>query len=292
MAEAHAKNHDYHIIDPSPWPFISGVGALLLCIGGIGWMQAIKGNEFSLLGIPLNSPWLFFIGLAVIFYVMFAWWSDTIREAHEGHHTRVVSLHLRYGMIMFIASEVMFFAAWFWAFFDAALFPHEAAQVDRLAYTGGQWPPAGLEVLDPFHLPLYNTIILLLSGTCVTWAHHALLHNDRKGLIWGLAITVALGTLFSFVQAYEYMVAPFDFSGSLYGATFFMATGFHGFHVLIGTIFLFVCLLRAMAGHFTPKQHFGFEAAAWYWHFVDVVWLFLFVCIYVWASWGAPIAHH
>jgi cytochrome c oxidase subunit III len=132
----------------------------------------------------------------------------------------------------------------------------------------------------------------LLSGTTVTWAHHALLHDDRKGLVWGLALTVALGLLFTAVQAYEYMVAPFSFSGSIYGATFFMATGFHGFHVIIGTIFLLVCLLRAMAGHFTPKQHFGFEAAAWYWHFVDVVWLFLFATIYVWASVGADIYHH
>ncbi len=292
MADAHAKNHDYHIIDPSPWPFLGSVGALVMAIGGIGWMQALKGNDFSLLGIPLASPWPFFIGLALVLYVMFGWWSDTVKEAHEGHHTRVVSLHLRYGMIMFIASEVMFFVAWFWAFFDASLFPNEAAQVARAEYTGGQWPPAGIEVLNPFHLPLYNTIILLLSGTTVTWAHHALLHDDRKGLVWGLAITVALGVLFSFVQAYEYSVAPFSFSGSIYGATFYMATGFHGFHVLIGTIFLLVCLLRAMAGHFTAKQHFGFEAAAWYWHFVDVVWLFLFVCVYVWASSGAPIATH
>ncbi|MGE3306257.1 MAG: cytochrome c oxidase subunit 3, partial [Rhizobiaceae bacterium] len=198
--------------------------------------------------------------------------------------------HLRYGMIMFIASEVMFFVAWFWAFFDASLFPGEAVQVARDTYTGGVWPPKGIEVLDPFHLPLYNTIILLLSGTTVTWAHHALLHNDRKGLIWGLTLTVLLGILFSYVQYYEYVHAPFEFRDSIYGATFFMATGFHGFHVLVGTIFLAVCLFRAMAGDFTPKQHFGFEAAAWYWHFVDVVWLFLFVCIYVWASAGATIA--
>ncbi len=292
MADAHAKNHDYHIIDPSPWPALGGLSALVLCIGGIGWMQALKGNEFSLLGIPLASPWLFFIGVALVLYTMYAWWADTVREAQEGHHTRVVSLHLRYGMIMFIASEVMFFVAWFWAFFDASLFPNEAAQVLRAEHTGGVWPPASIEVFDPWHLPLYNTIILLLSGTTLTWAHHALLHNDRKGLVWGLAITVALGVLFSFVQAYEYSVAPFSFSGSIYGATFFMATGFHGFHVLIGTIFLLVCLLRAMAGHFTPKQHFGLEAAAWYWHFVDVVWLFLFATIYVWASVGATIAHH
>ena len=230
------------------------------------------------------------VGLVLVLYVMYAWWSDTVKEAHEGYHTRVVSLHLRYGMIMFIASEVMFFVAWFWAFFDASLFPDEAAQVAREAFTGGVWPPKDIEVLDPFHLPLYNTIILLLSGTTVTWAHHALLHDDRKGLIWGLTLTVALGVLFSFVQVYEYIHAPFAFKESIYGATFFMATGFHGFHVFVGTIFLLVCLIRALRGDFTPKQHFGFEAAAWYWHFVDVVWLFLFVCIYVWASSGATIA--
>jgi cytochrome c oxidase subunit 3 len=185
----------------------------------------------------------------------------------------------------------MFFVAWFWAFFDASLFPGEAAQVARAEFTGGVWPPKGIEVLDPFHLPLYNTVILLLSGTTVTWAHHALLENDRKGLVWGLALTIGLGVLFSFVQAYEYIHAPFAFKDSIYGATFFMATGFHGFHVIVGTIFLIVCLIRAMKGDFTPKQHFGFEAAAWYWHFVDVVWLFLFASIYVWASHGAVIAH-
>ncbi|MBO6538793.1 MAG: cytochrome c oxidase subunit 3 [Rhizobiaceae bacterium] len=292
MADSHAKHHDYHLVDPSPWPVLGAIGALVMAIGGIGWMRYLNGGEFPLFGINLANPWLFFIGLAIVLYVMFAWWSDTIKEAHEGHHTRVVSLHLRYGMIMFIASEVMFFVAWFWAFFDASLFANEAAQVARTEYTGGHWPPEGIEVLDPWHLPLYNTIILLLSGTTVTWAHHALLHNDRKGLIWGLTLTVALGVLFSFVQAYEYAEAPFQFSQSIYGATFFMATGFHGFHVLIGTIFLLVCLFRAMAGHFTPQQHFGFEAAAWYWHFVDVVWLFLFACVYVWASAGATIAAH
>ncbi|MEX0957597.1 MAG: cytochrome c oxidase subunit 3 [Rhizobiaceae bacterium] len=291
MADSHAKQHDYHLVDPSPWPVIGATGALIMAIGGVAWMRYINGGEFPVFGYNLANPWLFFVGFAIVLYTMFAWWSDTIKEAHAGDHTRVVSLHLRYGMIMFIASEVMFFVAWFWAFFDASLFANEVAQVARTEFTGGQWPPEGVEVLDPWHLPLYNTIILLLSGTTVTWAHHALLHNDRKGLIWGLALTVALGVLFSCVQAYEYAEAPFQFSQSIYGATFFMATGFHGFHVLIGTIFLFVCLLRAMAGHFTPQQHFGFEAAAWYWHFVDVVWLFLFACVYVWASAGATIAH-
>jgi len=289
MADAHAKHHDYHLVNPSPWPFTGAVGALVMAIGGVAWMQYLKGNEFHLFGLNIASPWLFFVGLAIVLYTMFAWWSDTIKEAHEGFHTRVVSLHLRYGMIMFIASEVMFFVAWFWAFFDASLYPNEAVQAARTQSTGGHWPPVGIEVLNPWHLPLYNTIILLLSGTTVTWAHHALLHNDRKGLVWGLVITVCLGALFSCVQAYEYIHAPFGFKDSIYGATFFMATGFHGFHVLIGTIFLLVCLLRAVAGDFTPKQHFGFEAAAWYWHFVDVVWLFLFASIYVWGGWGAPV---
>ena len=292
MAETHQKNHDYHIIDPSPWPLLASIGAFFLTFGGIGYMRYLHAGSFKVFGVELANPWLFYVGLAIILYTMYAWWADTIKEGNEGHHTPVVSLHLRYGIIMFIASEVMFFVAWFWAYFDVSLYASEAIQASRLAYTGGQWPPVGIEVIDPWHLPLYNTIILLLSGTCVTWAHHAWLNNDRKGLVWGLALTVALGVLFSYVQYYEYVHAPFDFKNSIYGATFFMATGFHGFHVLIGTIFLLVCLIRAMAGGFTAKKHFGFEAAAWYWHFVDVVWLFLFFAIYVWGGWGAPIAVH
>ncbi len=276
MAEAHAQQHDYHLVDPSPWPAIGALSAFLLAVGAISAMHGASW-AWTLPG---------FIGVA---YTMFAWWVDVVKEAHSGHHTRVVQLHLRYGMIMFIASEVMFFVAWFWAFFDASLFANEAQQYARVEYTGGKWPPEGIQVFDPFHLPLLNTLILLTSGTTVTWAHHALLHNDRKGLIRGLWITVILGTLFTCVQAYEYAHAAFGFSDSIYGATFFMATGFHGFHVLIGTIFLTVCLVRAYKGHFSPKQHFGFEAAAWYWHFVDVVWLFLFVCIYIWGSAGATV---
>lgn len=290
MADAHQTQHDYHILPPSPWPLTGSIGAFVMALGAIGWMQGMKGAD-TLLWMPITNPVLFLVGLTIVLYTMFGWWGATIKEAHEGHHTRVVGIHLRYGMILFIASEVMFFVAWFWAFFDASLFPDEVHQVARATFTGGQWPPVGIEVLDPMHLPLYNTIILLLSGTTVTWAHHALLHGDRKGLVNGLALTVVLGVLFSTVQAYEYVHAPFAFKDSIYGATFFMATGFHGFHVLVGTIFLIVCLIRALKGDFTPKQHFGFEAAAWYWHFVDVVWLFLFFTIYVWASWGAPIYH-
>ena len=291
MADTHNVNHDYHIIDPSPWPLIGAIGGLLTAIGGVAFMRWIDGREFIVGSMDLANPWLLFVGLLVVIYTMFAWWSDTVKEAHSGHHTRVVSMHLRYGMLLFIASEVMFFVAWFWAFFDASLYAGEAQQVARSEFTGGMWPPQGIEVLDPLHLPLFNTIILLLSSTTVTWAHHALLHNERGMLKLMLALTVALGILFSYVQAYEYAHAPFAFKDSIYGSTFFMATGFHGFHVFVGTIFLIVCLIRAMAGHFTPQQHFGFEAAAWYWHFVDVVWLFLFFAIYLWGSWGATIAH-
>ncbi|GGE34663.1 cytochrome c oxidase subunit III [Agaricicola taiwanensis] len=276
MAEAHAKHHDYHLVDPSPWPFVASVSAFVTAIGAIHWMKG-------------GSPLVFAVGFLGILYVMLMWFRDVVKEAQTGHHTRVVQLHNRYGMILFIASEVMFFVAWFWAYFDVALYANEAAQFQRTELTGGTWPPAGIQTFDPWHLPLLNTLILLTSGTTVTWAHHALIHGDRKGVKQALWITVALGILFSLCQAYEYSHATFDFGGHIYGATFFMATGFHGFHVIVGTIFLAVCLYRVYLGHFTPKQHFGFEAAAWYWHFVDVVWLFLFACIYVY-GYGGPVA--
>jgi cytochrome c oxidase subunit III len=183
---------------------------------------------------------------------------------------------MRYGMALFIASEVMFFVGFFWAFFASSLFP-----------VGGVWPPKGIHPFDPFEFPFLNTLILLLSGTTVTWAHHSLLEGNYKGLVQGLTVTVLLGLSFTCVQAYEYSHAAFTFSGGIYPSTFFMATGFHGFHVIVGTTFLAVCLWRAHRGDFTPTHHFGLEAAAWYWHFVDVVWLFLFVCIYWWGMGAA-----
>ena len=278
MADAHAKHHDYHLVDPSPWPAIGGLAAFILAIGAIMYFHD-------------GGWWLMALGFASVLYTMIMWWRDVVIEAeHGGYHTPVVQLHMRYGMILFIASEVMFFVAWFWAYFDASIYAGEAIQAARVEHTGGHWPPDGIATFDPWHLPLVNTLILLTSGTTVTWAHHALQHNDRDGLKWGLICTVVLGALFTCVQAYEYAHAAFDFSGNIYGATFFMATGFHGFHVLVGTIFLTVCLFRALSGHFKPDHHFGFEAAAWYWHFVDVVWLFLFACIYVWGA-GTPAAH-
>ena len=269
---AGAKNHDYHILPPSPWPFLGSAAALLLAIGGIRYMHSMA-----------FGGWTLVLGALAVVGVMAGWWGQVIREGRAGDHTPVVQLHFRYGMILFIASEVMFFVGWFWSWFDFSLFP---STVDAV---GGVWPPKSIEVIDPFHFPLLNTLILLCSGTTVTWAHHALLHNDRKGLINGLWCTIILGVVFSMIQAYEYAHAPFAFKGLNYGAAFYMATGFHGFHVIIGTIFLIVCLVRAYRGDFTPKAHFGFEAAAWYWHFVDVVWLFLFLAIYIWGGWGATI---
>ncbi|MCX8476837.1 MAG: cytochrome c oxidase subunit 3 [Sphingomonas sp.] len=290
---AGAKNHQYHILPPSIWPLFGAMAALVLASGGIMWMHSMSSANL-----------VFFAGVAGILITFFGWWSDVIKEAHQGDHTPIVQLHLRYGMILFIASEVMFFVGWFWAWFDFALFPSTVEAV------GGQWPPKGMHVINAWQFPLLNTLILLLSGCTVTWAHHGLIHNQRGGEmkgLWGLLgvgendsvkkglwLTVLLGLLFSSIQAYEYAESPFPFKaasehGSSYGGAFFMATGFHGFHVLVGTIFLIVNLVRVYKGHFTPRQHFGFEAAAWYWHFVDVVWLFLFASVYVWGGWGAPV---
>jgi cytochrome c oxidase subunit 3 len=224
--------------------------------------------------MPFGGP-IAIVGFLLILFMMFMWWRDVIKEAeYQGHHTPIVQIGMRYGMILFISSEVMFFLAFFWAFFDASLYPDT-----------GVWPPADVVPFEAFDIPLINTLILLLSGCTVTWAHAALLKGDRKNLIRGLGITIILGAAFTALQAYEYDHASFGFTDGIYSSTFYMATGFHGFHVIVGTCFLTVCWFRARAGHFTPEHHFGFEAAAWYWHFVDVVWLFLFICVY-W--WGGP----
>ena len=274
---AHEKNHDYHILTPSIWPLFGGLSALTMLVGAVFAAHHLgRGlDPIQLGGIPL-SPWLFIIGFIMTLYIMFAWWSECVFDSEAGDHTPVVVIGLRYGVIMFIMSEVMFFVAWFWAYFNASLFPSEAI--------GGTWPPPDIKTFDPWDIPLINTLILLLSGTTVTWAHHAMLENDRKGLVNGLILTVFLGFIFSCFQAYEYHHATFTLDGNIYGATFYMATGFHGFHVIVGTIFLAVCLFRSMKGHSNSEHHFGFEAAAWYWHFVDVVWLFLFAAIYIWGS--------
>jgi cytochrome c oxidase subunit 3 len=217
------------------------------------------------------------LGFCMVLYSMFVWWRDVIREAtFEGHHTKTVQTGLRYGMILFIVSEVMFFFAFFWAFFHSSLAPS--------IEIGSMWPPKGISVLNPWDIPFLNTIILLSSGASVTWAHHAILAGQRMQGVYSLVVTILLASVFTSLQVMEYMEAPFTISDGIYGSTFYMATGFHGFHVFVGTLFLGVCLVRLYKHHFTQNHHFGFEAAAWYWHFVDVVWLFLFVAIYWWGG--------
>ncbi|KIC59810.1 cytochrome B562 [Brevundimonas nasdae] len=299
MADAHATpQHDYHLVAPSPWPLVSSVAATIMFIGAVIWMKGLAPAENGPIAAAFlaeGKPGVFFAGLAGVLISAFCWWADVIKESKAGDHTPVVSLGLRYGMILFIASEVMFFVAFFWMFFDMALFHESRALTPEVgtwadtAKAWSTWPPKGVEVLSPWQLPLLNTVTLLLSGCTVTWAHHAIQVGDRKGAKIALIITVALGVLFTCVQAYEYNHILHEklffneeaVNSGLYGSIFFMATGFHGFHVLIGTIFLAVCLIRLLKGDFTPQKHFGFEAAAWYWHFVDVVWLFLFAFVYV-----------
>ena len=265
---AHGKTHDYHILPPSIWPLMAAAGAFIMLFGAVLWMHD-------------GAPWMGLIGLVVVLYTMGAWWADVVAESLQGDHTPVVRLGLRLGFILFIMSEVMFFAAWFWSFYKHALYPMGPLS----PIEDGVFPPEGVVTFDPWHIPLINTLILLCSGCAATWAHHALVHEDnRRDMMRGLVLAIALGIAFTGLQAYEYRHAAFDFAGNIYGANFFMATGFHGFHVVIGTIFLAVCLLRASRGHFTPEKHVGFEAAIWYWHFVDVVWLYLFASIYVWGE--------
>ncbi len=267
-AESHgaARKHPWHLVDPSPRPIQGSISALLLFGGAVMAM-----HEYA------YGTAIFITGVLGLLATMFLWFRDVVQEAtFEGHHTEAVQVGMRYGMALFIASEVMFFSAWFWAYFNASLFPPPAIE--------GTWPPPGVVTFDPWELPFLNTLILLTSGVTVTWAHHALIEGKRAHMLQGLALTILLGITFTGVQAYEYSHAAFDFKDGIYPTTFFMATGFHGAHVIIGTIFLCVCFYRAYKGHFKPDHHFGFEAAAWYWHFVDVVWLFLFTCIYWWGS--------
>ena len=268
------KKHKFHLVNPSPWPLVGAFSALFLVSGAILYMH-------------YEMLWPMLTGLVLILFTMFMWWRDIIKEStFLKVHNSITEIGLRWGMALFITSEVMFFVAFFWAFFDASLLPKTFLDEYKEVFTGtlgiGVWPPKGIETFDPLDIPYLNTLILLLSGTTCTWAHHELREGNNKEALKGLYYTVFLGFIFSLLQIYEYQHATFGFTEGIYPSTFFMATGFHGFHVLIGTLFLLVCLLRIRKGHLTPKRHFGFEAAAWYWHFVDVVWLFLYISIYWW----------
>jgi cytochrome c oxidase subunit 3 len=263
------QTHPYHLVNPSKWPVLTAFAMLTFVIGG----------AMSLHKMPIGHL-VVLAGAASIATCCFFWWRDVIREGRFDHaHTPAVQHGLRFGMALFILSEVMFFFGFFWAYFGAALFPI-APLTDLWDIHAGVWPPANITPFDAFDLPFMNTLILLLSGTTVTWAHAALLQGKMKDVVTALTITVALGLLFTSCQAYEYTHAAFGLTEGKYASTFYLATGFHGLHVIIGTIFLFVNLVRAKRGTLDPKQHLGFEFAAWYWHFVDVVWLFLFAGIY------------
>lgn len=259
-----AHQHPYHLVDQSPWPLTGAISALMMTAGLILWFHT---KTLSLL----------IAGLVLLAATMVNWWRDVVREStFQGWHTAVVEKGLRYGMILFITSEVCFFFAFFWAFFHRSLAP--------TVEIGVTWPPAGITPLNPFLVPLLNTAVLLSSGVTITWAHHRILARNRAEAIQALFLTVALGAYFTVLQAWEYLDSPFTIADRIYGSTFFVATGFHGLHVIIGTTFLLVCFFRLINHHFSAHHHFGFEAAAWYWHFVDVVWLFLYVCIYWWGS--------
>jgi cytochrome c oxidase subunit 3 len=260
--------HTFHLVDPSPWPFMAAMSGLAVTSGGVMYMHGFSGGFFSLI-----------FGLSFLTFILFMWWRDVVREAtFGGHHTKAVQKSHRLGFILFIVSEVMFFFGFFWAFFHSSLAP--------TVEIGCIWPPAGITPFNPWGVPLLNTCILLLSGVTITSAHHYIIRGDSEQARMGFIGTIVLALAFTALQVLEYVEAPFNISDGIYGSTFYMATGFHGFHVIIGTSFIFYSFIRMLLSHFTKTHHFGFEAAAWYWHFVDVVWLFLFVSIYWWGGIG------
>lgn len=250
----------------SPWPLFCGIGALGLTFGFAMYFHGFKGG-FNLIELALS----------LLILASGCWWRDVIREATiECYHTERVLIGLSWGMILFIVSEIMFFFSFFWSYFYFSFNPS--------FILGGVWPPMFLTTINPFELPLLNTILLLSSGAALTWSHHSIVLGNKEEAMQGLIQTIVLGVVFSWVQLFEYYSAPFSMSDSVYGSIFYLTTGFHGFHVFVGTCFLIVCCYRLYYDHFTREQHFGFEAAAWYWHFVDVVWLFLYVVYYLWGS--------
>nr|YP_009159099.1 cytochrome c oxidase subunit III [Aegista diversifamilia]AKP55339.1 cytochrome c oxidase subunit III [Aegista diversifamilia] len=254
----------FHLVEMSPWPLIGSLGIFSMPVGLVLYLR-LATTSLLLLSIFLTAS------------VAFLWWRDIVREStFQGSHTSYVVSGLKIGVLLFIVSEVCFFFAFFWAYFHSSLAPN--------VEIGSVWPPIGITTLPTFSVPLLNTSVLLLSGVSVTWSHHAIEEGKFKNAGFGLLITVLLGFYFLLLQLGEYKETMFSIADSVYGSTFFMATGFHGLHVLVGATFLTVCLFRFYKFHFTTSHHVGFLAAAWYWHFVDVVWLFLYISIYWWGS--------
>jgi cytochrome c oxidase subunit 3 len=258
------KNHPFHIVDISPWPLFASFRAITMVLGLTFWFNLINPN-------------LFIWGILLTTVVSYQWWRDIRRErSYQGLHTFIVLNGIKIGIILFIVSEILFFFSFFWGFFHNRLAPS--------IELGLNWPPIGIKSFVPYQVPLLNTIILLSSGVTITWSHHALIENNINSRKSSLLITLVLGVYFSFLQGIEYIESAFCISDSAYGRRFFMITGFHGIHVLIGSTFLIVTLIRMNNKLFSKTHHFGFEAAAWYWHFVDVVWLFLYLRVYWWGS--------
>nr|UTN43141.1 cytochrome c oxidase subunit 3 [Saemundssonia lari] len=257
--------HPFHIVESSPWPILASLSLASVALNLYLW--AIKVG----LGLMAVVSVLSLIAVATM------WWRDVVREStFQGFHTLEVVKGLRLGVIMFILSEVMFFFAFFFAYFSLSLSPD--------IELGMQWPPKGINPVGFTGVPLLNTVLLLSSGVSITWCHHSII--SKKGLQSkiSLVITIILGTIFTGWQAFEYYEAPFTMADSVYGSLFFVMTGFHGIHVIVGSLFLLVGLIRLILGHFSPSHHLGFEASAWYWHFVDVVWLGLYLSVYWWGS--------
>lgn len=258
--------HPYHLVDPSPWPIVASIGALGLTSGGVMYFHRYVYGEL-----------LATISLILILLVMVVWWRDVIREGtYLGLHTLVVQKGLKMGMILFILTEVVFFFSFFWGFFHSALVP--------TIEIGSIWPPVGISPLNAFEVPLLNTAILLSSGASITWSHNAMIAGNRKDTINGLIITILLGIIFTALQAMEYFETSYSIADSVFGSSFFVATGFHGLHVIIGTLFLIVSLIRVVNHQLTKHHHAGFEASILYWHFVDLIWIFLYSCIYIWGA--------
>nr|YP_009734528.1 cytochrome c oxidase subunit III [Acropyga smithii]QBG38705.1 cytochrome c oxidase subunit III [Acropyga smithii] len=255
-------NHPFHLVSISPWPIIISINLFNNLISMIMWFN--KMNYLIMISLPCSI------------LCIYQWWRDMIREStYQGNHTKWVYQGMKLGMILFIVSEIFFFISFFWAYFHASLAP--TIEIGQL------WPPLNIKPFNPFDIPLMNTIILISSGMTITWTHHSILNMNFKESYKSLLITINLGVYFTLLQMIEYFNSSFSMNDSIYGSSFFLATGFHGIHVIIGTTFLLICFFRLNILHFSKTHHFGFEAAAWYWHFVDVIWLFLYISIYWWS---------